>query len=61
MVERLAPALRRIDEDAKILARRLLPDELVEALRTKRRVGVFARTLWCGDSGGIGGHYCWTQ
>ena len=42
VVERLAPALRGIDEDAQILARRLLPDELVEALRAKRCVRVLA-------------------
>ncbi len=56
VVERLAAALRGIDEDAQILARRLLADELVEALRAKRRVGVLGRALGRRDSGGIGGH-----
>ena len=35
MVERLAAALRGVDEHAQILARRLLADELVEALRAE--------------------------
>ena len=58
VVERLAAAFRGIDEDAQVLARRLLADELVEALRPKRRIGVFARALGRRDSGGIGGHRC---
>jgi len=33
MVERLAPALCGMNEDSQILARRLLPDELVETFR----------------------------
>ena len=33
-------SLRGVDEDAQILARRLLADELVEALRAQRGVGV---------------------
>jgi hypothetical protein len=56
MVQRLAPALRRLDEDAQIPPRRLLADEFVEALRPKRRIGVFAGPLWRRDSGGISGH-----
>jgi hypothetical protein len=36
MVERFAAALGRVDEDPQILARRLLADELVEALRAQR-------------------------
>ena len=56
VVERLAAALGGVDEHPQILARRLLADELVEALRAEapRR-----RPRWCarrGDSGGIGGH-----
>ena len=42
MVERLAAALRGVDEHPQILARRLLADELVEALGPKRRIGVLA-------------------
>ena len=45
MVERLAAALRGVDEHAQILARGLLADELVEALRPKRRVGILAGAL----------------
>ena len=56
MVERLAAAFRGVDEDAEILARRLLPDELVEAFRAKRRIGVLGRALRRRDSGGVGGH-----
>ncbi len=56
MVERLAAAFRGVDEHAQILARRLLADELVEALRPKRRVGILGGALGRGDSGGVGGH-----
>src|SRR5439155_23937078 len=56
MVERLAAALRRMDEHAQILARALLADELVESLRTKRGIRVLRSALGRGDSGGIGGH-----
>ena len=56
VVERFAPALRGMNEDPQVLARRLLPDELVEALRAKRRVGVLGRSLGRRDSGGIGRH-----
>ena len=56
MVERLAAAFGGIDEHAEVLARRLLADELVEALRAKRRIGVLGRALGRGDSGGVGGH-----
>ena len=40
MVERLAARFGGVDEDAQILARALLADEFVEALRPKRGVGV---------------------
>ncbi len=40
MVERLSATLRCVDEDAQVLARALLADELVEALGPKRQVGV---------------------
>ncbi len=56
MIQRLAATLRRMDENAKILAGRLLANELVEAFWTKRGVSVFGGTLRCGDAGGIGGH-----
>ena len=56
MVERLAPALRGMDEHAQILARALLPDELVESLRPKRQIGVFGSPFRRGDSGGISRH-----
>jgi hypothetical protein len=45
-----------MDEDAQILARGLLADELVEALRPERRVGVFECALGRRYPGGIGGH-----
>src|SRR4051794_5607215 len=56
MVERLAAALRGMDEDAQILACRLLADELIEALGPQRRIGVLGRALGRRDAGGIGGH-----
>src|SRR6185295_2562641 len=56
MVERLAAALRGVDEDAEVLARRLLADELGEALRPKRRVRVLGRPLGRRDPGGVGCH-----
>ncbi len=57
VVERFAAALRCADEDPQIFAGRLLTDELVEALRPKRRVGVLAGALGeSRDSGGVGGH-----
>ena len=40
MIERFAARLRRRDEDAQILARGLLPDKLVEALRAQGRVDI---------------------
>ncbi len=43
MVERLAAGAGRLDEDAQILARALLADELVERARAKRRIGIFGR------------------
>ena len=48
--------LRMRDEHAQILARRLLADELVEALRPQRGIGIFGRALGRSDSGGVGGH-----
>jgi hypothetical protein len=56
MVERLAAAPGGGDEDAEILPRRLLADELVEALRTQRHVRVFRGPFRRGDAGGVGGH-----
>ena len=56
MVERLAAALGGIDEHAQILARALLADEFVEALRAKRGIGVLGGALGRGDAGGVGGH-----
>ena len=56
MVERFAAALRGVDEHPQILARRLLPDELVEALRPQRRIGVLGRALGRRDAGRVGGH-----
>jgi hypothetical protein len=56
MLERLAAALRRMDEHAQIFPRRLLADELVEALRAKRRVGILGRPLGRGDSGRVRCH-----
>jgi hypothetical protein len=40
VVERVAAATCGVDEDAQILARGLLPDEIVEAARAQRRVDV---------------------
>jgi hypothetical protein len=40
MVQRIAAPPRRLDEHAQILARRLLPDELVQALGAQRRVDI---------------------
>ena len=57
MVERLAARFRRIDEHPQIVARALLPDELVEALRPKRGIGVLGLALGRGDAVGIGRHH----
>jgi hypothetical protein len=54
MVERFAARSSGIDEDAKVFARRLLADEFIKALWTKRRVRVFDGALWCRQAGGIG-------
>jgi hypothetical protein len=59
MVERLAAALRGMDEYPEILARRLLADEFVEGLGAKRSIGILGGALGRRDSGGIGGHQCW--
>ena len=46
MVQRLAAAARRLDEDPEIGARLLLADELGEPLRPQRRLGgVFLAVL----------------
>src|SRR4051794_19802872 len=45
-----------MDEHAKILARRLLADEFVEALRPQRRVGILGGALGSRDAGRVGCH-----
>src|SRR3546814_20883628 len=40
MVQRIAPAARRLDEHAQIVARRRLADELVQPLGAKRGVDI---------------------
>ena len=54
MVERVAAALGRLDEHAQILARRLLPDELVERLRAQRGVEILGPALGRGEAVGVG-------
>ena len=54
MVERLAAALRGLDEHAQILARRLLPDELVERLGPQRGVDILGPAIGGGDAVGVG-------
>ena len=54
MVERLAAALGRLDEDLEVGARRRLADELVERLRPQRHVGVFAALVPARSGGGTG-------
>jgi hypothetical protein len=56
VVERFAAPFAAATNTRRFLPRRLLADELVEALRAKRRVGVLAGALRSGDAGGIGGH-----
>jgi hypothetical protein len=56
VIERFAAAFRGADEHAQVLARRLLADELVEALGPKRRVGILGSALGRRDSGGISRH-----
>ena len=56
MVERLAAALRGMDEHAQILPRRLLADEFVEGFGAQRSVGVFGGALGRRDTGGVRGH-----
>ena len=41
MVERLVPRARRLHENAQIILRLRLADEIVKTLRPERRVGVF--------------------
>ena len=55
MVERLAPALGRLDEHFQIGPHRRLPDELVERLRPQRHVGILA-ALFGGDEAGREAH-----
>jgi len=43
MIERIAPCPRRINEDAQILPRRTLPDEIIERLGAERRVDILGR------------------
>jgi hypothetical protein len=50
MVERVAAPPRRIDEDAQILARRLLAHELVEALGPERRVHILGAAIGGGQA-----------
>src|SRR6185437_7093941 len=58
MVQRLTAAPCCSDEHPQVFPRRLLADELVEALGPERRIGIFAGALGGGDSGGVGGHQC---
>ena len=54
MVERLAPCAGRFDEDAEILARRLLPGEIDKRQRAQRRlvvVALFGVEQFAGRSG----------
>ncbi len=52
MVERLATALGRLDEDLEVCPRRSLADELVERLRPQRHIRVFATRLRRDQAGG---------
>ncbi len=45
MVHRLAARLSGADEDTEILARRLLPNEIVERLGAQRGVDIFGLAL----------------
>ena len=45
MVKRLTAGLGRLDENAQIVARRLLSDELVKRARTQCRVGIVGRAV----------------
>jgi hypothetical protein len=56
VIECLAATLRRGDEDAQILARRLLPDEFVEALWAQGGVRIFRGPLGRRDAGGVRRH-----
>src|SRR5689334_7120203 len=56
MVERFAAASGGGDEYTQVLPRRLLANELVEALGPQRRIGVFGRPFGRRDAGGISGH-----
>ena len=59
MVQGFAACAGRVDEDAEVLARRLLADELVEALRPKGGIRILGGALGRGQAGGVGGH-CFT-
>ncbi len=54
MVERVAAALRRLDEDPKIFPRRFLADEIVERLGTQSGVDVLRAALWGGKAVDVG-------
>jgi hypothetical protein len=54
MVHRLAPRTGRFDEDAKVVLRCRLPDELVEHLGPQRRIGVLGLAI--GREDGVIGH-----
>ena len=56
MVERFAARLGGVDEDAEVLARRLLPDKFVETFGAQRRVGILGGAFGRRQSGGISGH-----
>jgi hypothetical protein len=45
-----------MDEDAEILARRLLADEFIEALGPQGLVRILRGAFRRGDAGGVGGH-----
>ena len=56
VIQRLAAAFGGVDEHPQVLARRLLADELVEALGPQRLVDVLGRPFRRGDAGGVRGH-----
>ena len=53
MVERIAPRLRRLDEHAQIVARRLLTDEFVERFGAQRRVDILRLAGGRGEGTGV--------
>src|SRR5690606_20722960 len=54
MIERIAPRLGGIYEDAQILPRRALADELVERFRAQGRVDILGAAFRGGQAGGVG-------